>query len=322
MVIGVTLLAASCRSTDSMVSSSEDVSIYAFEAPSKTTLTASRTIIGRLLGATVTNRLYKSDENIEYYVSSEDVNETFEHDLNTGNISFHRSMQKYTGDYTPQLPAKETAVAIAEEFLGKQGLSPRNTNEMKVVHYGGLRAASVIQGNRAGPAIDKLITITYGRTIDSLPVLGPGSKVIVNVGDKGEVMGLVYRWRELLAKSRRPLRPQEMISAEEAGQMAKQQIIQEYGEGVSYRILGSGRAYYDNNGRILQPVYAFETEINVQSEDKNLEPINYLCVIPMLRRSPEPLNLTAIDPRARKLIKTTDAAERTPGQEGDSKARD
>src|SRR5204863_7275642 len=132
-----------------------------------------------------------------YYVSKDDVTETFENDLNTGNFTFNRSMRQYLGDNAPQLPGKDEAVRLAEEFLNKNGLMARNRNELTLVHFGGLRASSVIDGKTAGPIIDKLVTVTYGRKIDDLPVVGPGSKVVVNLGNKGEVMGAIYRWREL-----------------------------------------------------------------------------------------------------------------------------
>ena len=100
-------------------------------------------------------------------------------------------MAKYKGDFVPQLPAKGEAISLAEHFLNDNKLSPRNKNELKVVNVGGLRSSSVIDGKRAGPIIDKLVTVRYGRVIDNLPVVGPGSKIVVNLGNNGEVMGVI-----------------------------------------------------------------------------------------------------------------------------------
>lgn len=92
--------------------------------------------------------------------------------------------------------------------------------------------------------------------------------------------------------------------------MAKVQIMTEFGEGTSYKFTTSGKSYYDNNGGILQPVYMFETTVTLN--DQKVAPFNYLCVIPLLRNSPEPLNLTALDPRAKELIKTLRKGETPP----------
>jgi hypothetical protein len=133
---------------------------------------------------------------------------------------------------------------------------------------------------------------------------------VANIGEGGELVGLVYRWRELDAQSKRKVGREEMLSQQEAEEMARRQIQQQYGQSISYKILGSGKAYYDNNGKILQPVYVFETEIKLK--DGKVKPFNYLCVIQMLRQSPEPLQLTTVDPRARELIKTIRQGEPVP----------
>ena len=319
LIVALTLLASySCKRKTPPAKG--NVFVYTFEAgPTRTTQDAGK-LVDRFIG---TGRdlsgLYKSDDNTVYYVSKDDVTETFENDLNTGNFTFNRSMRQYLGDNAPQLPGKDEAVRLAEEFLNKNGLMARNRNELTLVHFGGLRASSVIDGKTAGPIIDKLVTVTYGRKIDDLPVVGPGSKVVVNLGNRGEVMGAIYRWRELNAASRRQVQPEEMISQPEGEEAAKRQIMSEYGQEASYRILGSGKAYYDNNGKILQPVYVFETEIRLK--DQKVAPFNYLCVIPLLKNSPEPLNLTAIDPRAKESIKELKRGEKPP-QTGERKPID
>lgn len=319
LIVALTLLTAySCRPKTRP--GTENVFVYTLEpAPVRTAQDAGK-LVEQFIGAgRDLSNLYKSDDSTVYYVSKDDVTETLENDLNTGNFTFNRGMRGYLGDYAPQLPAKDEALRLAEEFLSKNGLLPRNRNELTLVHFGGLRASSVIDGKKAGPVIDKLVTVTYGRKIDDLPVVGPGSKVVVNLGNKGEVMGAIYRWRELNAGSRRQVQTEEVVSQQEAEASAKRQIISEYGQETSYRVLGSSKAYYDNNGKFLQPVYVFETEIRLK--DEKAAPFNYLCVIPLLKNSPEPLNLTALDPRAKELIRELKRGEKPP-QTGEKKPID
>jgi len=293
----------------------ENVFVYNFEDAATKTVDDSKKLIEKFLGSRDLANLYKSDDNTVYYTSKDDVSETFENDLNNGNFTFNRSMKQYMGTNAPQLPGREEAIRAAEEFLNKNGLMPKNRNELILAHYGGLRAAAVIDGKTAGPVIDKLVTVTYSRRVDELPVIGPGSKVVINIGNKGEVMGAIYRWRELSSASRKQVEAQQAISQTEAEEMAKRQIMSEFGEGTSYKIAGSGRAYYDNNGRILQPVYVFETTITLR--DKKVAPFNYLCVIPLLRNSSEPLNLTAVDPRAKESLRTIKKGETPQPSQGE-----
>lgn len=290
----------------------ESVFVYTFEERPTRSVDDSKKLIEKFLGSRDLGNVYKSDENTIYFTSKDDVTETFENDLNNGNFTFNRSMKQYLGTSAPQLPAREEAIRRAEEFLNNNGLMPKNRNEMMLAHYGGLRAAAVIDGKTAGPVIDKLITVTYSRKVDDVPVFGPGSKVVVHIGNKGEVMGAIYRWRELNASSRKQVQPEEMISQQEAEELAKRQVMSEYGQDISYRILGAKKGYFDNNGKLLQPVYTFEVEINMQQRDKDIPPFNYLCVIPLLRNSPEPLNLTALDPRAKESLKLIKRGETPP----------
>ena len=300
----------SCKPKGGGSSGSESVYVYSFVDAGARTIDDAKKRLATFLGITDTGPLYKSDENTVYFTSKDDVTTTFEDDLNTGNFTFHKGMQKYLGDYVPKLPDRDGAVKATEDFLRTNGLFPRDSRQLKLVHYGGVRSNTVIDGQKSGPIVDKLITVTYGRLVDGLRVIGPGSKLVANIGEGGELVGLVYRWRELDAQTKKPLAREAVLSQQEAEEMARRQIQQEYGRDITYKILGSGKAYYDNNRKILQPVYVFETEIQVK--DEKVKPFNYLCVIQMWKESPEPLQLTAVDPRARELIKNIRQGERPP----------
>ena len=289
------------------------IDVYTFEPPRAIAPDSSKKLIEKFLGARDVGDLYRSDDNTVYYVSKQDVSENFEYNLTTENLTFNRSIRKYAGNFVPQLPDPQQSVDLAEQFLRSNDIAPRDWSQLKIVHLGGLRSTSVIEGKRAGAVIDELRTANFGRVVDGIPVIGPGSKIIVNIGDKGEIMGVIRRWRELNYATKATVRPEEIVTLQEAEEMARRQIITEYGEGTSYRILASGKRYYDNNGNLLQPVYAFEVTITLR--DQKVRPFDYLCVIPMLRHSPEPLNLTAVEPVAKRLIGTPRRDQKTPPSE-------
>jgi hypothetical protein len=294
------LSACKCNQSRPPLSGEQPVYIYEFEKTAPLTADNTKKLISNFLGDLKTTDLTVSkDENIAYFVSPEDVNTTLEEDLNNGNFAFTKLNNAYLGDLKPQLPAPAEAIKISDKFLRDKGMFPKNPGEFKLVHTGGLRAQSM-----GGPIIDKMITLTYGRMIDSLQVIGAGSKIVVNVGDKGEVVGMIHRWRELNLAGRKEVKAEEVISQQEAEALAKRQIIQEFGQQATYDIKTITKSYYDNNGSILQPVYAFETVVNLHGRDKDLKPLPYLCVIPILKNSPEPLNLTRLDPQAKENLQT------------------
>lgn len=289
--------------------SREDVALYRFAKSPEANAAVTKRLLERFMGTSDLASTHRAESTI-YYVSPTDVYTTFEHNVTTGDLRFHRGMARYMGDYVPRLPSREEALRGAEQFLKTNELLPRNPREMKLAHVGGLRASNVIDGQRAGPVIDKLVTLTFSRVIDSLPVIGPGSKLVLDLGEKAEVVSLTRHWRELDPTSRQPLSGKELFSPAEAEAMARRQIQAEYGANVRYEIKGSGKAYFDNDGQYLQPVYTFETRIAV--EDEHVKPFDYLCVIPMVRRSPEPLQLTALDPKAKEMIKMLKPGQKPP----------
>lgn len=283
--------------------------IYTFDKTPELKTEDTKKLIDQFLGDKDPKDVVKSEENIVYYYGKDDVSARVEQDLKTGNFAFSKGMKSYMGNVEPILPSASESVKIAENYMRTNGFLPKNQGELTLIHQGGLRSTGVVNGNKAGKIIDKLITLTYGRVLDSLTVIGPGSKIIVNIGNKSEIVGMTRRWREFSPQAKKLVTPQEMISMEEATALAKKQIATEFGEKTAFTINSSGKAYFDNNGTILQPVYVFSTTITVlgngQGSTKNNQPITYLCVIEALKNSPEPLRLTQIDPRAKETIKAT-----------------
>ncbi|MFT3948093.1 MAG: hypothetical protein QM763_14070 [Agriterribacter sp.] len=311
-----------CKCNTKQQGEKEQVYLYSFEKTPALTADHSKQLISDYLGIKDIHDLtLNKDENAVYFVSDTDVNTTFEQNLNNGNFEFNKSAKEY-GNVIPKLPSKDEAVKIAESFMKSKNIFPGNESELRLVHNGGVREQAVINGQKAGPVIDKLITLTYSRTIDSLPVIGAGSKIIINIGDKGEIVGLNRRWRELNKSSAKQLTTPEVFTQSEAQEQAKQQIQTEFGQ-APYEIRSSVKSYYDNNGNYLQPVWAFNVMVYLNRQDKNVQPVKYLCIIPMLKNTPEQLRLNAIDPRAKEMIRTiTPNSDSMRNQRTDEKNND
>ena len=296
--------------------------IYSFEETAPIKTSDSKKLISTYLGVNNPHELTVStDENIAYYVDDTDPNTKFEQHLGNGNFAFSKVTKAYMNTI-PTLPSKEAAVKIAEDYLKAKALFPKNNSELRLVHSGGLRSQNVINQKQAGAIIDHLITLTYGRVIDSIPVIGAGSKIIVKIGDKGEVYGLTRDWRETVGADKKDILVNEIITEDAAKELAKVQIASEFGKNARFEIVSSKKSYYDDNGKILQPVWAFNTLINLgDNANSLLPPVKYLCVIPLLKNSPEPLNLLKVDARSKSLIRTTNN-QRDTTQTGGKKDND
>ena len=281
-----------------------NLAFYKYQETRVATIEKTRSYMKRFLPKEETIGVEPTKDNIVRYVSESDVNTTLEHNLVSGDISFNRNFGRYIGDFAPKLPANERAVKYAIIFLEDNRLMPANPEELEVAHIGGLRSNAVLKGGEPGPIIDKLKTISFSRSLNGLPVIGAGSKLVVNIGDNGEVIGVIRRWRELSEPTH--LKVSEVITEGEALKTLKSKLVEEFGEESQGEIMDIQLAYYDNNGSTIQPVYAFQTKI--QLADLSLPPIDYMGVVPAMRKPIEDLNLSKVDERALKLIQSGNPA--------------
>lgn len=272
--------------------------VYNFQKTEPATVDTSKSYMKQFLPAESSDRLVIPETNIVRYVSARDPNTTFEHNVATGDLSFNRNFSRYLGSFVPKLPDADTAVKYANAFLEQNRLLPANPAELKVAHVGGLRTTSILSTGKPGPVVDKLVTLTYQRTLNGVPVIGAGSKLVVNLGDSGEVIGVTRRWRELDKPTR--LDASEILTEKEALDLSNRQILTEFGANSRVEVLQTQIAYFDNNGATIQPVFAFQTKI--QLADAKLPPVEYVSVIPAMRKPVEDLQLTALDPAALRLI--------------------
>ncbi|MEI7823822.1 MAG: hypothetical protein WCI01_00890 [Chlorobiaceae bacterium] len=290
----------------SLITRAEKVFTYSFDAPKELSVASAGRMASRLMDAGIVP-LTVTDQRIACYSSPEDASVYFEQDLGTGNLSFTKSMRKYYGSAVPQLPSPEEADKIAREYLQKYNLMPANAGEIQLVHKGGLRASQVIEGKKGGPIIDKMITLTYGRVIDGVSVVGPGSKLVVNIGNAGEITGVVKRWREINLLTKTQLRPEQVVSQAEGELELRRLIATEFGREATYEVKSSGRAYYDGNGKTLQPVFIYETRVSLGKG--NIEPFNYLALI-NIQRNPVESVRPVLDERAKASLRDAKGVER------------
>src|SRR5258706_4621710 len=149
---------SSCKSRKASGQKGDPLYLYQFEKATAFTTDNSKQMVKDYLGIKDVHDLtINQDENTAYFVSDEDVNITFEQNLSNGNFEFSKLTRSYE-NLVPRLPSDGEAVRIAENFMKSKNIYPKNTDELKLVHTGGVRSQSVLDGQKAGPVVDKLIT--------------------------------------------------------------------------------------------------------------------------------------------------------------------
>lgn len=94
----------------------------------------------------------------------------------------------------PDLPSDDEAIKIAQDFLTERNLLPSDAKLEEVV------ADKQIESEKStGTVLEEydivLQVIASGREINGIPIVGPGNKLSVYVGEKGEVVGLIKAWK-------------------------------------------------------------------------------------------------------------------------------
>lgn len=115
-----------------------------------------------------------------------------------GSITYHDFSKLWTLPKTAlNLPGKEDAIDIATDYLTKKGLLPEDAHVKTVVSDQLSR-----KDTSTGEIIEKIDTnlqVIFGRELNGVPVIGPGSKLKVYIGDGGEAIGVHKVWRKLEA---------------------------------------------------------------------------------------------------------------------------
>ena len=218
------------------------------------------------------------------FIGQDDPSNVIEIDNTTGDISFCRGMKglEVDGD-TPNLPGRNAAVRAAIEHLEALNLLPENMNELTLNHVGGLRMAGQ---NEDGSSLDfaKLVTVHFGRQIDGLSVSGPGSKIIVQLGENAELVGLQRRWIEIEADAHDGA---EFLNAAETVEAVTEHLATEWDRAMKIESERPQLGLFDDGQGRIEPAYFFLATLSYDAQihdfAKDGSTSEYLGVVPALR---------------------------------------
>lgn len=132
------------------------------------------------------------------FTSPEDPSAVFDVDSKTGAILFNSGMKKYSNEGTTrELPSSKRAPYVASGYLADLGYLPKNEAEMVLERVGGLGMSAAKEGEPT-EKFDKIVTVFFRRTLNNLTVQGRGSRIIIHLGERGSLVGLIRNWSEVI----------------------------------------------------------------------------------------------------------------------------
>lgn len=160
----------------------------------------------------------------------------------------------------PNLPPDAEAIEIAETFLSTKGLFPSDAVMSNVVadEQGEINTST----KKVSNVIKTDLQVIFDRKIDNVPVIGPGSKLKVYIGNDGEVTGFYKAWRVIEPYSECTIKtPEEAFEDLKAGKCRFAGPI-----GFDKAIVKEiSLAYYieaaDKEQDFIEPVYVFKGEL-------------------------------------------------------------
>ena len=184
------------------------------------------------------------------FSSPEDPSAIFDIDANNGAFLLNAGLKKYSGEIeSKNLPSEKQAPEFARKYLTSTGFLPKNGQEMVVAHVGGLNMAVAKEGRSIGN-YRKLVTVRFSRVLNGLPVQGPGSRIVVQLGENGELQGMIHNWPEVRAKS---VPAAALKSDEEIRRETALRLRTEAGEAQSVAIRSSRQVLYDDGRGVIEP---------------------------------------------------------------------
>jgi hypothetical protein len=179
----------------------------------------------------------------------------------SGAVRYYDSTRWQVDDGKSEVDITDTrARNIAEKFIRKTGLVP--LREVKLLRVSRLHVgtAEISTGKSEERIID--VGVIFGRTIDKLPVEGPGGKAVVYIDHDEEVTGFDFVWREIesverdipAAQLRSPKYAEENLRKYWQKRMPHELVV----EDMRFGYFELGREQYQ---RFLQPTYIMPIEL-------------------------------------------------------------
>jgi hypothetical protein len=198
------------------------------------------------------------------HVSKNDPSAHFRIDKTTGDFSLSKGIKGYLNDQaTAGLPdTNDKAVDAAKRHLTELGLMPADQKQLVLRHVGGLNQGDLVDGKSVDRK--KLVTVHFGRQIDGIDVGGPGSKIVVDLGANGELVGVTKRWSELTEEKKND---SDLHTQGDVTNALKTKLQNDGAHAKTIDSSGPDFGYFDDGKGNVEPAYFFNAELTYDSAD-------------------------------------------------------
>ena len=173
---------------------------------------------------------------------------------------------------------KDQALKAAEKFIIAQKLLPSDGSVVEPKSMMTLSNTSVTADGKS-TTVDVLQTVVFQRSMDKKPVMGLGSQLVVDLADRGNVVGLNRTWNALKKSA---LKPEFRTDAEVYD--AIDALIKERLPGAQKVSVEKPRlVYYGNDTKYVQPAYFFTAVIS----GDNVENSYFAGIVAAAKNAPE-----------------------------------
>jgi hypothetical protein len=150
--------------------------------------------IFKYTGYSLSRDTVEGDDIRMVYRDKTDPSAVLEINRETGFVMFNAPMKDYLDvKKAVTLPLQNSAPTIAVKYLKELNLFP--SEPLHLQHVGGISVA-VTNGLGISTKYDRLVTVTYGRELDGIPVVG-AARIVVNLGHNNELVSLIMDWPKL-----------------------------------------------------------------------------------------------------------------------------
>ncbi|HMK60924.1 MAG TPA: DUF6345 domain-containing protein [Dissulfurispiraceae bacterium] len=213
-------------------------------------------------------------------------------DLKSGDTEFIPNLGEVvkTSGPTKALDTERSATVARSSFMDERFI-PKDATELRLAEpiaiFGGanMRSGATTKPGETTREPALMMTIVPAvRYAGGFKVYGLGSHAIVTIDNNGAIIGAVRRWRMASVADR----IKSSITTEQVrSEILRQLQSMTRSKGTHAVVDKVEIAYYDNNKKLLQPVYHFEA--TVQPPDKRISPIRVSGFVPISKpREPIP----------------------------------
>jgi hypothetical protein len=183
----------------------------------------------------------------------------------------------------PQLLDKSNALRMAQNHVNALQLISKDVSQVAAGQVVTLGRADVKPGQQPVTG-DILQTVVFQRNLDGKPVVGTGSVLFVDLGDKGQLEGFGRAWQEANPSNLKV----EPLSQNEVYNEIEKTLKLNIRGGVEVRVKKPRLIYSDDDRNYIQPAYFFTAEITSPNAAGKAY---WAGVVSALKNPPEPVRL-------------------------------